>query len=81
VIALKIPAVVEAVEGEEAKVEVENVTNVVNPGIWLVHALILLVMEEGGTTLHLVVAMVRRRLGKYFLLYRPVFFWLIICLN
>ena len=47
---------------EEAEVEVENVTNVVKSGISLAHALILLVMEEA--TVHLVVTVVRRRLGR-----------------
>ena len=74
VIALVMPAVEEAVE--EAEVEVENATNVEKSGISLVHALILLVMVEG--TVHLVVAMVRRRPGRCYLC-RPVF-WLIICL-
>lgn len=70
VIALVMPAV------EEAEVEVENATNVEKSGISLVHALIFLVMVEG--TVHLVVAMVRRRPGRCYLC-RPVF-WLIICL-
>lgn len=61
VIALVIPAV-EVVVEEEAEVEVENVTNVVKSGISLAHALILLVMEEA--TVHLVVTVVRRRLGR-----------------
>jgi hypothetical protein len=65
--------VVEAVE--EAKVE-RIVTNVEKSGIWLVHALILLVMLED--TAHSVVAMVRRRLGRYFLSLQTRF-WLIIC--
>jgi len=58
--ALLIPAVEEAEEEETLAVEVENVTNVVKWGISLVHALRLVVEEED--TVHLVVAMVRRRL-------------------
>ena len=65
---LLMPAVEEEEEGEEA--EVENVTNVVKPGISLVNA-ILVVAEEG--TMHLIIVVVRRRLGKYFHLYRPFF--------
>lgn len=45
-----------AMEGEEAEVEAEVVTNVVNLGISLVHALILLLlveMVEG--TVHLII--------------------------
>jgi hypothetical protein len=54
---------------EEAEVEVENVINVVKSGISLVHANLVVEVEEG--TVHLVVAVVRRRLGKYFHVYRP----------
>ena len=63
VIALRMPAV----EEEEVVVvvaEVENVTNVVKSGISLVHANLVVEVEEA--TVHLIVAaeaVVRRRLG------------------
>jgi len=61
VIALVMPIVEEVptVE-EEAEVEVENVINVVKSGISLVHANLVVEVEEG--TVHLVVGVVRRRL-------------------
>lgn len=68
VIAQLIPAM-----EEEAKVEVQSVTNVVKSGIWLVHARLNLLVAE--VTAHLIVAIVRRRLGKHFLLYGPFFFF------
>ena len=79
VIAIVIPAVEVAVE--EAEVEVQNVTNVVELGISLVHARILLVREEEAT-LHsiVVITAVRRRLGKWYFSFHTIFFfWLIVC--
>ena len=63
VIALRMPAVEEEVE-VEVVAEVENVTNVVKLGISLVHANLVVEVEEA--TVHLIVAaeaVVRRRLG------------------
>ena len=62
-IALLIPTVEEEVE-EEA--EVENVTSAVKWGISLVHVNLVVEEEVEEGTVHLVVAVVRRRLGKYF---------------